>query len=440
MCGGGDSKTTVVNTNIPEFAEPYFTSLLDRAESVSSAGYVPYGGQRIAGVGEDAGTAYDMIRSTADQGIRYLDDAAGVSAYNIGAARNATQYDPYQFSATGVDPYSGFGEFGGFNEFGGFRESGDPRAYGDFDAYDFAPSGVFTPEAASFYMSPYMQNVVDVQQADARRQFDISQTGRDAAAVQAGAFGGSRGAVVDALAQEDLMRQLGEIQATGSQQAYEQATGAFEADRAARMGVEGMTADERARVQGMTAEELARVQGISVEEASRIQSAMSAEAARVQGLSAEEAARVQGMTAEELARVQGISVEEAARIQASQAQEDMAQKQLYLEGLGFASEEAARLAGYGEAERAADIQSAQLLEQVDKTLMAYEQAGLDMSYDDFLRQQGYPEQQLQLMSSILQGVPIAPTGTTETYTPYNPLQSALGAGISALGLYQGLTV
>ena len=51
-------------------------------------------------------------------------------------------------------------------------------------------------------MSPYMQNVVDVQKEQARRDFDRSQARRDADAVSAGAFGGSRRGVVDALAQE----------------------------------------------------------------------------------------------------------------------------------------------------------------------------------------------------------------------------------------------
>jgi hypothetical protein len=372
MCGGGGNESTVVQTSLPDYAEPYFTGLLDRAESLTAREYTPYGEARLAPLSADTLNAYDMIRSTAETGIPYLDEAAGVSRGNIGAASGLSAFDPFQFGASSGSEYQGF------------------------DPYAFSASGAFTPEAASFYMSPYMQNVVDVQQADARRQYDISQADRDATAVQAGAFGGSRAAVVDALAQEDLTRQLGEIQATGSQEAYDAAFGAFGADREARMGVEGMSADELARVQGLSAEELARVQGIGVDE--------------------------------------------AARIQAAQAGEDMAAKQFSLEGLGFSSEEAARLAGYGEAERAADIQSAQLMEQMGSALTTYEQAGLDISFDDFLRQEGYPESQLQLMSSLLQGIPIDPSMTTTTYTPYNPLSEALGAGISALGLYQGLTV
>ena len=49
--------------------------------------------------------------------------------------------------------------------------------------------------------------------------------------MQAGAFGGSRQAVQQALAGEDLQRRLGEIQAVGQQQAFEQAQQQFERDK-----------------------------------------------------------------------------------------------------------------------------------------------------------------------------------------------------------------
>ena len=97
---------------------------------------------------------------------------------------------------------------------------------------------MFTGESVGQYMSPYMQNVVDVQKQQAQLDFDRSQAGRDAAAVQAGAFGGSRQAVGDYLAQEGLARQMGDIQATGQQQAFQQAATQFGADRAAQMDME----------------------------------------------------------------------------------------------------------------------------------------------------------------------------------------------------------
>jgi hypothetical protein len=62
-----------------------------------------------------------------------------------------------------------------------------------------------------------------------------------------------------------------------------------------------------------------------------------------------------------------------------------------------------------------------------------------MAYQDFLTQRGYPMAQLQQFSGMINGLPVQPAGTTTTQTPYNPAAQALGMGISALGLYKGLT-
>jgi hypothetical protein len=73
------------------------------------------------------------------------------------------------------------------------------------------------------YMSPYMQNVVDFQKTQAVSDYGRQLPGQQAAASRAGAFGGSRQAIVESEAQRNLQNTLGGIQAQGSQQAFEQA-------------------------------------------------------------------------------------------------------------------------------------------------------------------------------------------------------------------------
>ena len=99
-------------------------------------------------------------------------------------------------------------------------------------------AGKFDAATAGEYMSPFMQKVVDVQKE--RAILDAQRAGADRAAqaVQAGAFGGSRAAVQEGLADEALSRQLAEIQASGQQQAFEQAQQQFERDRSARADAE----------------------------------------------------------------------------------------------------------------------------------------------------------------------------------------------------------
>lgn len=85
-----------------------------------------------------------------------------------------------------------------------------------------ASASFLNPGMSQAYMSPYMQNVVDIQKREAARDADIARTQRNAQAVKAGAFGGSRQAIMDAEANRNLMTQMGDIQGRGLQSAFEQ--------------------------------------------------------------------------------------------------------------------------------------------------------------------------------------------------------------------------
>ena len=73
---------------------------------------------------------------------------------------------------------------------------------------------------------------------DARRRaaqtFQEQQAGRDASAVQAGAFGGDRRFVQDSLAQRDLNTQLQDIEATGLRDMFDRGTALFQNDETNR--------------------------------------------------------------------------------------------------------------------------------------------------------------------------------------------------------------
>ena len=92
----------------------------------------------------------------------------------------------------------------------------------------------FTPEAAQQYMSPYQQAVTDVELREAQRRFEGDTLPRlEAQAVGAGAMSGlgSRAGVEMAEAQRSQNQLLADIQAKGSQKAFEQASKQFEAER-----------------------------------------------------------------------------------------------------------------------------------------------------------------------------------------------------------------
>ena len=121
------------------------------------------------------------------------------------------------------------------------------------------------PGSAESYMSPYMQNVVNAQQREAKRASDIAAQGQKAQAVQAGAFGGSRQAILEAERQRNLQTQLGDIQSQGLQNAFQQAQQQFNTEQQARLAAQqanqqaGLTVGQ----QNLSAQQQANVQNVA---------------------------------------------------------------------------------------------------------------------------------------------------------------------------------
>ena len=81
-----------------------------------------------------------------------------------------------------------------------------------------------TPDEVQEYMNPYQQAVVDIEKREAQKQYEstvVPQLAAQAAAT--GGFGGSRQAILEGMASEANQRLLGDIQAKGSAQAYQDA-------------------------------------------------------------------------------------------------------------------------------------------------------------------------------------------------------------------------
>jgi hypothetical protein len=92
------------------------------------------------------------------------------------------------------------------------------------------------------YMNPFTQNVTDIAKREATRQDDIARQQRDAGAVGAGSFGGTRHALVEAEAGRNLGQRLNDIQMTGDMAAYQSALAQINADRNAALAAGGQSA------------------------------------------------------------------------------------------------------------------------------------------------------------------------------------------------------
>jgi len=113
--------------------------------------------------------------------------------------------------------------------------------------YTFNPyqAQQFTGNNVQAYMSPYMQNVVERQQADAQRQSDIAMQAQNAQAARSGAFGGSGNQLMRMQAMGNLARQKGDIQAKGLQDAYAQAMGQFNQSQAQNLAGQQLNAQQQ---------------------------------------------------------------------------------------------------------------------------------------------------------------------------------------------------
>ena len=120
--------------------------------------------------------------------------------------------------------------------------------------YTFNPAN-FDAATAKNMMNPYMQNVVERQQADAQRQSDIARQAQGAQAARSGAFGGSGDYLMRGQAAGNLARQKGDIQAQGLNNAYQQAMQQFNTQNqlnaqqqqfGAGLGLQGMQAANQA--------------------------------------------------------------------------------------------------------------------------------------------------------------------------------------------------
>jgi len=175
--GGGQSQpaqpTQTSQVTIPEYAKPYMEKLLCQAEAAAATPYQTYGGERIAG-------------PTAEQ--------------------QAARQD-----VSGMGPASGYGTGMGMAGAGGMYGLSSAGAGANY------MNMATDPRATQAFMSPYMQNVVDVQKSEAMRDFGRQVPQMQAAATRAGAFGGSRQAIVESEGRRNLGNQLQQIQAAGSQ-------------------------------------------------------------------------------------------------------------------------------------------------------------------------------------------------------------------------------
>lgn len=297
------------------------------------------------------------------------------------------------------------------------------------------------PRATQAYMSPYMQNVVDYQKSQALRDYNIGQGMRKSQAVGAGAFGGSRQAIVESEAERALGSQLQGIAATGSQKAFEDAQ--RQQQFGANLNLQGLGAGYQGLGMGMQGAQTG-LQGLGT--------ALQGQQGRMQGLSQAGQFFGQGMQGAQTG-LQGVGAQQAAgnlglagTAQGMQGagyglqgvQGAVGAGQYGLQGLGQATQAASTLGQLGGQQLSSQKDIIGMQTQMGAQQQSLEQQKINQAIQDFANAQQYPLMQLGVMSNMLRGLPMQSQTTNQYVAAPNSVTQGIGLAGAGASIFNAL--
>jgi hypothetical protein len=442
--------------NISEWAGPYVGDMLSKTSALTNTPYQAYQGPLSAGTSplqQQAFTGLSNLQTPSQFGM-----ATNLATQAGQRAGELSNYTPSSFLAPGV---------GTSNVSSTYQA---PTAYqaGTFDAGFKAPTpfqaGTFstgyTPGQFSTglgaigsvqdYMSPYQQNVIDIQAREARRQADISRGAEQARLAQAGAYGGSRQAILEAERQRNLGTQIGDIQEKGLQSAYDRALA--QRMQEAQLGLQAQQFGEQARQFGTTTGLQAQQFGEQSRQFGSQQALSAAQLASQFGLDAQKAMELsrqfgygQQMTANQLQAQFGLDAQKAnqiAQLQASTANQRAAMESqqmaeqskqfganLGLQGLSQQLAAAGQLGSLGTQQFGTELQGLGALLNAGTQQRGIEQEGIAALQRQYETELLDPFTKLRFQKEMLQGLPVATASTTANQST----MGQLGSGFENIG-------
>ena len=221
--GGGPQVSTAYQTNLPEYAKPYVMNMLGAAQNQLFQTKPGTDG----GPGEITGFKPYVPYSTNPQ-----DYFAGPSNLQRQVYGEAGQMQtPGQFGqATGLAGMSGMGQLGTTQQagiYGGLGTAlgaaGAMQAMPAFGAGQQFTQQVTDPRSMQTFMSPYQQAVTDVAKNAAVREAQMAENANRLSSARQGTYGGARQALASLERERNLLSNLSNIQAQGSQSAFDRA-------------------------------------------------------------------------------------------------------------------------------------------------------------------------------------------------------------------------
>lgn len=171
---------TTTTQSIPEYVQQQQQEVFQSARGVAGQPFVPYTGPRVAGFTPDQLRQFEATRGLFETGMEY-------------------------------DPVTGIRDIAQ------------------------APTPSLLGADISAYQSPFQEQVIETTLGDIQRRADIARQQAQDVALGAGAFGGSRSAILEAESQRPFIEQMARTSAGLRQAGFEQAQRAAESDIAREM-------------------------------------------------------------------------------------------------------------------------------------------------------------------------------------------------------------
>ena len=384
LTGGGGSAAgqTTTTQQVDPQTQAMQQDLYRRSQQIAQQPFIPYTGPMVAGFSPDQLRQFQATRGLFESGMGY-DPTKALQ----GMAQE-------QFKPT-IQPVTGF-------EAPTIEATQAPGAaqIGPVSTPQFR--GLLSQDIGA-YQSPYQQQVIDLAMGDIQRQADIARGSAQDRAIRAGAFGGSRSALLESESQRPYAEQMARTAAGLRQSGFEQAQAAAQADlaRQQQLGMFGSEQQQQRALQQAQLGQQAGIFGAELGQQRRMQQAQLQQQRQLGGLD------IAGRAA--LTQPQ---LEMQARAQRSGLLGGLAGQQL--QGLGV-------LGGIGQQQQ------------------ALQQQAIGAQRGEFQRALQYPQQQLGLLATGVSGV--QPTITqTGGYQPsgLEKFQAGLGLLNTAQPIFSNL--
>lgn len=403
MGGGGSSQpsnTTVTNTNIPEYAQPYVGNMMNAAQAQIYnkdmtgfnkftpysadptnyvAGFSPLQQQGFSSLANmDIAPQIAMGTDLANKASAGAMDSAPV-AYNYGA-------QGYQSGNAG----QGIGTQGGLGY--GSQAAGltgaalGAGAAGMQSGMSYGQNAQ-NPYAVASFMNPYIENTLRPSLQLMNQQYGMQGAQEQGAATSAGAFGGSREALMQGLNQQNRMLAGNQLVSNAYDKAYNTANTNMQ--QAAGLGMQGAQTG------------LAGISGANQLYGTGLQGVNTALAGTAQGMQGAQTG-LQG--------VAGAQAGYGLGIQGANTLNNLANSQ-YNQQMGIA-----------QAQMGAGAQQ-----------QGQQQNIINQAVQNYATEQQYPYMQLGQLNAMLRGLPMQQSTTQMYQAPPSTISQLGGAGIAGLG-------